>query len=345
MYAAVAFETTTVGTLGVLGKEILASRQGMGCVKGGLRWLAVVSMFLSTLYVLSFPTLLAAMTGYIAKSEPYVEDLDRNLIAWDKVDTAYFVVNDATRIGFEKPLVVGRHDDELRAATNDCKSRFPRHLRHVSGRRNCTLTLPDIKSINIADEKLLSQLNTSSTWTLNNNPINLPSPSLNITLYPVNPYPEWEMKSSSVLQYSISGRQSPLYNTTYMLNHSSCKPGETYQWGFSYIFLFMVSIFNFIWSCIMIGMWFDTRRGSRAYQHGRRPGLLRSIVEFAAALREEVGEELVNMEEDEIRERLRRGKARLGVPEGETRIRRVDTGKEHARKRSWTESLTNGSTF
>jgi hypothetical protein len=121
MYAAVAFETTTLGTLGVLGKEILASQKGMGWLKGGLRWLAVVSMFLSTLYVLSFPTLLAAMTGYIAKSEPYVEDLDKNLIAWDKVDQVGYVINDAARIGFDKPLVVGRNDDDLMAVLDDCK--------------------------------------------------------------------------------------------------------------------------------------------------------------------------------------------------------------------------------
>jgi hypothetical protein len=228
-------------------------------------------------------------------------------------------------------------------------------------RKSCTLTLSDLRSINLLDEitlrvpgtdvyvyeeKLLSQLNIISTWNLDNTSINLPNPTLNITLYPIDPEPDSEMSSSSVLQYSISGRQSPLYNTTYMLFHSSCKTGETYQWGFSYIFLFMVSIFNFIWSCIMVGMWFDTRRGSRAYRSGRRPGLLRSIVEYAAALREEIGEELADMEEDEIRERLRSGKASLSVPEREIRIRRVDTGGgEDVRKRGWKRNLTRGSTF
>ena len=97
----------------------------------------------------------------------------------------------------------------------------------------------------------------------------------------------------------------------------------------------------------MIGMWFDTRRGSRAYRSGRRPGLLRSIVEYAAALKEEIGEELVHMEEDEIRSRLRRGTVGLKVPDMEVRIRRVATGREEddVRKRSWKRSFTRGSTF
>lgn len=363
MYAAVAFETTTVGTLGVLGKEIIAKQtKGVGWLKGGLRWLAVVSMFLSTLYVLSFPTLLAAMTGYIAKSEPYVEDLDRNLISWDKVDTVKYVVNDAERIGFERPLVVGRNDGELLAAMNECKFYSPNHSHLALAGKECRLMCSDIKAVNLTDQvslklpgtdlyvyetRVLSQLNITSTWTLNNNPTNLASPTLNITRFSVNSDITDEMTSYSILQYSISGRQSPLYNTTYMLSYSSCKPGETYQWGFSYIFLFMVSIFNFIWSCIMIGMWFDTRRGSRAYRSGRRPGLLRSIVEYAAALKEEIGEELVHMEEDEIRSRLRRGTVGLKVPDMEVRIRRVATGREEddVRKRSWKRSFTRGSTF
>ena len=98
----------------------------------------------------------------------------------------------------------------------------------------------------------------------------------------------------------------------------------------------------------MVGMWFDTMRGSRAYQSGRRPGLLRSIIEYAAALREEIGEELVHMEEDEIRATLRRGTAGLKVPDREVSIRRVETGSsvdEGARKRGWKKSMTRGSTF
>lgn len=96
----------------------------------------------------------------------------------------------------------------------------------------------------------------------------------------------------------------------------------------------------------MIGMWLDTRRGSRSYRSGRRPGLLRSIVEYAAALREEIGEDLVDMEEDDIRERLRWGKGKLAVPGREVRVRRVDTTDDKGmRRREWKRSLTKGSTF
>lgn len=188
-------------------------------------------------------------------------------------------------------------------------------------------------------------LNTTATWLFNGTLTTLPSPSLNITIYPIASTDERGLMRGSDMAFVLNGRQGTLYTPGWMLDHGSCKPGETYQWGFSYIFLFMVSIFNFVWACIMVGMWFDTTRGSRLYRSGRRPGLLRSIVEYAAAIREEVGESVDGMEEEEMRERLRKSEGRLGVPVMEARVRRVDSGDAGMRKRGWKRSLTRGSTF
>jgi hypothetical protein len=128
VFGVLAFETTTVQALGVLGKEALAAArgQGIGWVKWSIRWLAVVSMFLSTLYVLSFPTLVAAMTGYIAKSEAYVADGEENLVAWAKVDTVRFVVEDGDRVPkrfgkYDGPLVVGMGDTSMLDAIYTCE--------------------------------------------------------------------------------------------------------------------------------------------------------------------------------------------------------------------------------
>ena len=189
--------------------------------------------------------------------------------------------------------------------------------------------------------------NESSTWEFqkgNANPLS--APSLNITLFrtssDVSIPPE---RIRPQYAYTIDGRQGDLYNATYLQEHGSCKPSETYQWGFSYIFLFMVSIFNFIWSCIMVGMWLDTRRGSRMYKSGRRPGLLRSIMDYSAAIREELGTEAEYLEEEELRERVRDSGGALVVPRTALRVARASTGQEQARKRSWKQTITKGSTF
>lgn len=124
LYAGVAFETTSLSTLGVLGKESVNESIGGKRRKRFIRWLTMMCMFLSTFYVLSFPTLMAAMTGYIAKSEAYVEDYDGNLIGFGRVDAVQYIVNDATRIGYARPLIVGQADDDLASAVRQCMYPF-----------------------------------------------------------------------------------------------------------------------------------------------------------------------------------------------------------------------------
>jgi hypothetical protein len=80
LYTALAFETTTMSILSVLGKEFLAFAKGTW--KLFFRRLAILSMLLSNLYILSFPTLMAAMTGYITTYQPYIEDYNHSFKKW-----------------------------------------------------------------------------------------------------------------------------------------------------------------------------------------------------------------------------------------------------------------------
>jgi hypothetical protein len=176
------------------------------------------------------------------------------------------------------------------------------------------------------------QENKTTTFDFSNRTTDLAAPSLNITwtTYRTSnhnrPWAHEAPESFPGVFYSLTGdRQGDVYNTTYILSHGSCKPSETYQWGFSYIFLFMVSIFNFVWSCIMVGMWLDTKRGSRMYKAGRRPGLLRSVMDASRAIREEIGEEADDLEEDALRKRLRESEGALVVPKTELRVSRTDS--------------------
>lgn len=121
MYTSVAFQTTTMGTLGVLAKEWLAF--GEKSWRRFFRWLAMLCMLIGTLYVLAFPTLMAAMTGYITTYEPYVEDESGNLVAWAEVRQVDYIVHDSERLGgnYTKPLISVAYDTELGAAILNCK--------------------------------------------------------------------------------------------------------------------------------------------------------------------------------------------------------------------------------
>ncbi len=188
------------------------------------------------------------------------------------------------------------------------------------------------------------QENLTSTWTFLGTPTPLTSPTLKITTYLSTGLPVRSAIPPKLQYYTLTGRLGPLYNSTYIQTHTSCKPSDTYQWGFSYIFLFMMSIFHFLWSVIMVTMWLDTRRGSRMYRAGRRPGLLRSALDLSKAVREELGDEVEEMGEEELRERLRRSGGALCVPKGELWVRRMGS-EEKGRRRTWRSEVTGGSRF
>ncbi|KAJ4351316.1 uncharacterized protein N0V89_006655 [Didymosphaeria variabile] len=344
MYTSVAFQTTTLGTLGVLAKEWLAF--GETNWRRFFRWLAMLCMVLGTLYVLAFPTLMAAMTGYITTYEPYVEDERRNLVAWSEVRRVEYIVQDSQRLGenYTKPLISVAYDEELADAILNYSS----HYLGVSYN-------PILQSLNLSNWVTTSvQRDVSSTFVFNGTTTHLSPPSLNITFEAESRDADRPSGGLIYPHYSLSpnpeaARQGLIFPASYLHTHGSCKPNETYQWGFSYIFLFGIFIFNFVWSCIMVGMWMDTRMHSRMYRTGRRPGLLRSILDIATAMREEVGEDEPNgdvLDEKEIRRKLTDSGGALVVPKKELRIARDGgVGDGELRERSWKRRLTKGSTF
>ncbi|KAF1967900.1 hypothetical protein BU23DRAFT_592442 [Bimuria novae-zelandiae CBS 107.79] len=339
MVVSVAFQTTTVGTLGVLGREWLC--YGERSWARWWRWIAVLGMVLGTTYVLSWPTLMAAMTGYITTFEPYVEDGNGNLVAWREIGVVEYVVQDGWRLdqGYAVPLVSLRGDDELaRAIAN--YSRY-----YMGGRYD-----PFSRTLKIPYRQFTSiQRDLPSTFVFNGTTTHLPSPTLNITFAPPV-LPEANRPSPGLIYpwYSLSAsRQSPMVPASYVYTHSSCKPSDTYQWGFSYIFLFMMAIFNFVWTCIVVGMWLDTRLNSRMYRSGRRPGLLRSILDVADAMREELGrgEEVDSAREEELEKMLNESGATLVVDREELKVVRVGGAEREMIKMGWRRRLTKGSTF
>jgi hypothetical protein len=59
---------------------------------------AMIWIIFSTAFVISFPTLASAMTGYAGNSKAYVQDADGNLIPWNFVPAVDFIINDGWRI-------------------------------------------------------------------------------------------------------------------------------------------------------------------------------------------------------------------------------------------------------
>ena len=63
--------------------------------------LAVMFIIFSMVFVLAFPTLASAMTGYTSKVGAFVKDTDENFIQFSQFKLLAYVIHDGWRIGLE----------------------------------------------------------------------------------------------------------------------------------------------------------------------------------------------------------------------------------------------------
>lgn len=75
-------------------------------IKGWRHQLRVLWIILSTLFIVAFPTLVGAMTGYAPVTDPFVEGKDGQLVPLTSYRQVRYIVHDADRVGLNKPLLL-----------------------------------------------------------------------------------------------------------------------------------------------------------------------------------------------------------------------------------------------
>ena len=80
-----------------------------------------------------------------------------------------------------------------------------------------------------------------------------------------------------------------VYSSSYIEANSKCMPLSTYQWGFSWYVLLVLSITTAIWALGMYIMWMDTHRNSRFDQAGEigTLGTFKAVMDLSSAIRAE----------------------------------------------------------
>ncbi len=68
--------------------------------------LRISLIVLSTLFIVAFPTLVSAMTGYAPVTETYVTGADGQLILLTSYRSVRYIVHDADRVELKSPLVL-----------------------------------------------------------------------------------------------------------------------------------------------------------------------------------------------------------------------------------------------
>ncbi|KAI0490883.1 hypothetical protein F4859DRAFT_508675 [Xylaria cf. heliscus] len=69
---------------------------------GGFRSkLSTIWILLSMIFVLAWPTLIAAMSGYTPETDAYVQDMDGNLVKFTEFQLLSYIIHDGWRVGLE----------------------------------------------------------------------------------------------------------------------------------------------------------------------------------------------------------------------------------------------------
>ncbi|KAF2817787.1 uncharacterized protein BDZ99DRAFT_514004 [Mytilinidion resinicola] len=220
------------------------------------------------------------------------------------------IVNDATRLGYAKPLLLSEDDEDLVYDFGSCK------------------LAPNIKSNSPSDIETNITIDGIIKY--------LAPPSLTIA---------WcygYLATDDNKPFSFEGVG---YKATYTPGNTCA---STAHWGFSYIFLSMISTHNYVWSTILAGTWIDAARKSRMYKAGRRLGLLRSVMDLSYAIREELGTKVQDFSEEELKTHLRESDGAMVVSSHELRVARdctVDFRNEQKHGRREWARIRAGSSF
>lgn len=254
-------------------------------------WLFVF-MVISSLYVLSLPTLLSAMTGYVGSSVPYVS-LKGSQQMVSVNDFVYSnIILDGSQLGLQNGSCV--HIDIINSWDNFC---FPR-------RDTCNCSAPDGQKMSyyqfIQDYPTLSEDQCIFNYTNNTQMFynafeaKNESCSANFTIAIDNKvYTLSYLNATKGYCYNNTG-----YPYAYVQENSICMPDTnhpTYEWGFSTMLSAVVVILQFIWGLAMYAVWLDAQWNSTLVKAGYKMTQLRAALTLSTAAQETLGLELEEM--------------------------------------------------
>ena len=112
-FEALVFASPTFESSWILLRNFLTNR-------GWRARLAIAWVIIGSIYVLAFPTLVSAMSGYSTNVKAYMQNSEGNLIPWSEYREVQFLIHDAYRIG----LINGNITDDP-SSPDSCKFSGP----------------------------------------------------------------------------------------------------------------------------------------------------------------------------------------------------------------------------
>ncbi|KAI1290582.1 hypothetical protein F5Y03DRAFT_378179 [Xylaria venustula] len=297
-------------------------------------------VIISMLFVLAWPTLISAMSGYSPETGAYVQDINGNFVPYNEFRLLSYVIHDGSRINltddYHIPLAPRQGDGSDNILLFD-DGYYPDVLGSTFDEIDCgSLLLDDYGSddmnfcylqANVSDyvQKygFSSQNKNASHWLGHT----LPGSSLDIEPFLV------PQRVLSTMNITRAFQPSWVYeNHTYTLQdiriNGACKTiGASFQWGFSYLQLFTVVLSLALWTIGTYLLRYQTHQFLLIGGHPERPRGLRALLLLAQIVKIELEASGINPHtqtnqqlKQHIYKNLKGGSTSFGFP-----LRRKDT--------------------
>ncbi|KAK0744565.1 hypothetical protein B0T21DRAFT_280580 [Apiosordaria backusii] len=242
---------------------------------------AVMVFVIFTLnFILAFPTMASAMTGYAASVEAFIQDRNsEGYIKYSTFELVEYVVHDGHRIGLTKNYIMSY--------------RAPENVRQYG---------------------FFGRLNSNTTW--GDWDEQLPAPALDISAFYLPPMAGNPLGDSAITgpygydwhdpltkDYPFRNKSKTTFafdNKTftldYILENGTCQPISevgvlvifTYQWGFSYLQLYIAVNLLLLWSAGIYLLWLKARFNLPLAQHDQVPQEWECVLHMSRELRREL---------------------------------------------------------
>ncbi|KAM7215732.1 hypothetical protein V8F06_008842 [Rhypophila decipiens] len=294
--------------------------------------LTAIFIILSMLFIIAFPTLASAMTGYRPNAKAFVVDNTGVLIPFESLSLAAYVIHDGSRIGFKDGQVIPftKTVEFVRSSSAVWEAYGSSH------HRISILDFPDVEAVSDwcsremdtgkdyepvvlsmhQECELPKRLSAyvrqygfsglephagvrndiETQWEGNT----LPKPALNISAFSL-PLDsdcfwghDWTNPRTGTKPFSNPGNAAMVvdgatttYSIDYIQQHGTCQPQGTYQWGFSFLQVFITVIFLLLWTVGTYMVWFGSRKTMMRNGQTESPGKYGAAMLLASRMSQE----------------------------------------------------------
>ncbi|OTB15936.1 hypothetical protein K445DRAFT_22256 [Daldinia sp. EC12] len=195
--------------------------------------LAMVFMVLTMLFIIAWPTVASAMTGYTTTSQAFVPDTDKNYILLSYFKPLAYVIDNGGRVGLDNTYIPFLANGSEWGKAANYTGGFIQDCNHMDPLLNTTAEVRSAIYKYTALHGFNVSKNTSSIWMDKT----IESPTLNITVCSVpgdNAYYDFIYQPNTSFVYS-----EYIYSLSNITKDGKCQPVEDrFTWGFSCIQLF-----------------------------------------------------------------------------------------------------------